>query len=95
MGFLKKYPYIFYFSLWYSNGSETAVYIFPGEETAPSIFVVFEESLPREALIKPLSDFILEFLCSARNGMTRIASYLRNSMTQQYIKILIKSDSAT
>ena len=59
-----------------------------------STFSVFEESLPREALIKSLSDFILEFLCSARNGMTRIASYLRNSMTQQYIKILIKSDSA-
>ena len=46
MDFLKKYPYIFYFSLWYNNGSETAVYIFLGEETAPSIFVVFEESLP-------------------------------------------------
>ena len=25
MGFLKKYPYIFYFSLWYNNDSETAV----------------------------------------------------------------------
>lgn len=38
MNFLKKYPYIFifYFSLWYNNGSETAVYVFPGEETAPS-----------------------------------------------------------
>ena len=46
MGFLKKYPYIFYFSLWYNNGSETAVYIFLGEETAPSTFSVFEESLP-------------------------------------------------
>ena len=46
MGFLKKYPYIFSKSLWYNNGSETAVYIFLGEETAPSIFVVFEESLP-------------------------------------------------
>lgn len=47
MGFLKKYPYIFYFSLWYNNSSETAVYIFLGQkETAPSTFSVFEESLP-------------------------------------------------
>ena len=29
-----------------------------------------------EALIYSLSAFILKFLCSARNGMTRIASYL-------------------
>ena len=36
MGFLKKYPYIFSKSLWYNNGSETAVYIFLGEETTPS-----------------------------------------------------------
>ena len=47
MGFLKKYPYIFYFSLCYNNGSETAVYIFLGQkETAPSTFSAFEESLP-------------------------------------------------
>ena len=47
----------------------------------------------REALIKSLSAFILEFLCNARNGMTRIASYLRSPMTKQCIKILIKADS--
>ena len=50
MDFLKKISLYFLFQpvvyLWYNNGSETAVYIFPGEETAPSIFVVFEESLP-------------------------------------------------
>jgi len=47
----------------------------------------------REALIKSLSAFIREFLCNARNGMTQIASYLRNPMTQQCRKILIKADS--
>ena len=52
----------------------------------------FESS--REALIKSLSDLILEFLCNARNGTTRIASYLRSPMTKQCIKILIKADSA-
>ena len=31
----------------------------------------------KEALIKSLSDFILGFLCNARNNSTRIASYLR------------------
>ena len=46
-----------------------------------------------EALIQSLSAFILEILCNARNGMTRIASYLRNPMTKQYIKFLIKADS--
>ena len=51
-------------------------------------------SLPiKEALIKSLSAFILEFLCNARNGTTRIASYLRSPMTKQCIKILIKADS--
>ena len=30
----------------------------------------------KEALIKSLFAFILEFLCNARNGLTRIASYL-------------------
>ena len=30
--------------------------------------------LPKEALIKSLSDFTLEFLCIARNNLTRIAS---------------------
>ncbi|WP_297017521.1 hypothetical protein, partial [uncultured Dialister sp.] len=33
--------------------------------------------LSREALIKSLSDFILGFLCNARNNSTQIASYLR------------------
>ena len=47
----------------------------------------------KEALIKSLSAFILEFLCNARNRTTRIASYLRNPMTKQCIKILIKADS--
>ena len=47
----------------------------------------------REALIQSLSAFILEFLCNARNGTTRIASYLRSPMTKQCIKILIKADS--
>ena len=47
----------------------------------------------KEALIKSLSAFILEFLCNARNGTTRIASYLRSPMTKQCIKILIKADS--
>ena len=47
----------------------------------------------REALIKSLSAFILGFLCNARNGTTRIASYLRSPMTKQCIKILIKADS--
>ena len=35
------------------------------------------DCLLREALIKSLSDFILGFLCNARNSSTRIASYLR------------------
>ncbi|WP_297014219.1 hypothetical protein, partial [uncultured Dialister sp.] len=48
---------------------------------------------PREALIKSLFAFILEFLCNARNGLTRIASYLRKPMTKQCIKILIKGNS--
>ena len=34
-------------------------------------------NLSREALIKSLSDFILGFLCNARNNSTQIASYLR------------------
>ena len=49
--------------------------------------------LTREALIKSLFAFILEFLCNARNGLTRIASYLRRPMTKQCIKILIKENS--
>ena len=50
--------------------------------------------LPKEALIKSLSDFTLEFLYIARNNLTRIASYLRKVMTKLCIKILVKSDSA-
>ena len=49
---------------------------------------------PREALIKSLSDFILAFLFNARNKSTRIASYLRRLMTQHWIKIHMKFDSA-
>ena len=48
----------------------------------------------RETLIKSLSDFTLEFLCIARNNLTRIASYLRKGMTKLCIKILVKADSA-
>ncbi len=42
----------------------------------------------REALIKPLSDFILVFLFNASNQSTRIASYLRRLMTQYWIKYI-------
>ena len=52
------------------------------------------EGLSWETLIKSLSDFTLEFLCIARNNLTRIASYLRKVMTKLCIKILVKSDSA-
>ena len=48
----------------------------------------------RETLIKSLSDFTLEFLCIARNNLTRIAGYLRKAMTKLCIKILVKADSA-
>ena len=48
----------------------------------------------RETLIKSLSNFTLEFLCIARNNLTRIASYLRKAMTKLCIKILVESDSA-
>ena len=48
----------------------------------------------KETLIKSLSDFTLEFLCIARNNLTRIASYLRKVMTKLCIKILVESDSA-
>ena len=48
----------------------------------------------REALIKSLLDFILVFLFNARNQLTRIASCLRRLMTQHWIKIHMKSDSA-
>ena len=59
--------------------------------------VVLYNSLGRqalkEALIKSLFAFILEFLCNVRNGLTRIAGYLRRPMTKQCIKILIKGNS--
>mgnify|MGYP007064391947 CR=1 FL=1 len=48
-------------------------------------------SFSKEALIQSLSDFILAFLFNAR---TRIASYLRRLMTQHWIKIHMKFDSA-
>ena len=48
----------------------------------------------KEALIKSLSDFILVFLFNARNQSTRIASYLRRLMTQHWIKVHMKFDSA-
>ena len=51
------------------------------------------QCFPREAVIKSLFAFILEFLCNARNELTRIASYLRSPMTKQCIKILIKENS--
>ncbi len=60
------------------------------EGLSHSDFVI---STAREALIKSLFAFILEFLCNARNGLTRIASYLRKPMTKQCIKILIKENS--
>ena len=47
-----------------------------------------------ETLIQSLSDFTLEFLCTARNNLTRIASYLRKVMTKLCIKILVEADSA-
>ena len=50
--------------------------------------------LPKEALIKLLSDFTQGFLCIARNNLTRIASYLRKVMMKLCIKILVESDSA-
>ena len=55
---------------------------------------VVKEKVQREALIKSLSDFILAFLFSARNKSTRIASYLGRLMTQHWIKIHMKFDSA-
>ena len=58
------------------------------------IYILSESPEAREALIKSLSDFILVFLFNARNQSTRIASYLRRLMTQHWIKILMKFDSA-
>ena len=53
-----------------------------------------QSKVSKEALIKSLSDFILVFLFNARNKSTRIASYLRRLMTQHWIKIHMKFDSA-
>ena len=58
-----------------------------------SNLIILYLSSSKEALIQSLSAFILGFLCNARNGATRIASYLRSPMTKQCIKILIKADS--
>ena len=55
----------------------------PAKETAATRFF-------RETLIQSLSDFTLEFLCIARNHLTRIASYLRKVMTFLCIKIFGK-----
>ena len=52
------------------------------------------ERFPKETLIQSLSDFTLEFLCIARNHLTRIASYVRKAMTKLCIKILVEADSA-
>ena len=57
-------------------------------------FPLWGHNPSREALIKSLSDFILEFLFNARNKSTRIASYLRRLMTKHWIKIHMKFDSA-
>ena len=43
----------------------------------PSVSIEIRGAAAREALIKSLSDFILGFLCNARNNSTQIASYLR------------------
>ena len=43
----------------------------------PQILMKHGVDRSREALIKSLSDFILGFLCNARNNSTRIASYLK------------------
>ena len=58
-----------------------------------SASLTFPAELSKEALIKSLFAFILELLCNARNGLTRIASYLRKPMTKQCIQILIKENS--
>ena len=53
-----------------------------------------QQTTVKETLIQSLSDFTLEFLCTARNNLTRIASYLRKVMTKLCIKILVEADSA-
>ena len=66
------------------GGSFAAIYICGGAASF----------IPRETLIKSLSDFTLEFLGIARNNLTRIASYLRKAVTKLCIKILVEADSA-
>ena len=46
-----------------------------------------------ESKLYELISASLEFSCNARNGVTRIASYLSKPMTQQCMKILMKADS--
>ena len=55
--------------------------------------IVISYRLFKETLIQSLSDFTLDFLCIARNNLTRIASYIRKAMTKLCIKILVGSDS--
>ena len=67
----------------------------PSRMAAPSMHVCHR--LPektRETLIKSLFDLTLIFSCNARNTPTRIASYLRRSMTKHCMKIHVKSNSA-
>ena len=64
------------------------------EALSPEISCHHAACAIREALINSLFDFILEFLCNARNEVTRIASYLRRLMTKHWIKIHMKFDSA-
>ena len=62
-------------------------------KASESVFIILSHPF-REALIKSLSDFILVFLFNARNQSTRTASYLRRLMTQHWIKMHMKFDSA-
>lgn len=66
----------------------------PGNSISFMTSSAVRREISREALIKSLSDFILVFLFNARNKSTRIASYLRRLMTQHWIKIHMKFDSA-
>ena len=80
-------PYTYYTRMTASGGKRIADSSFYSPTSS------LAHQLTREALIKSLFAFILEFLCNARNGLTRIASYLRKPMTKQCIKILIKENS--
>ena len=74
-------------------GRKTAAILLAVLALTAGVGTVSLAAAPKEALIKSLFAFILEFLCNARNGLTRIASYLRKPMTKQCIKILIKENS--